>query len=197
MDVSDDNILVQRTLAGDSESYRVLVDRYKNALFNLAYRLTGDRESAEDLAQEAFVRAYEHLGRFDQKRRFFSWLYTICTNLGINEVKKRGRRRMEGEYPERYKRHLAEGHGMPGAPGPPDAEQAMEEEENRQLLNSLLAGISPEYRTPVMLRYQEELPYQEIAEIMGISVALAKVRVHRGIEKLRALFRKMVNRHEG
>ena len=84
-----DNLLVHKTLKGDAESFRLLVDRYKNALFSASYRLIRNKDDAEDLVQEAFIKAYEHLAGFDQKRSFFTWLYTICINLTINKLKKR------------------------------------------------------------------------------------------------------------
>lgn len=191
---SHDNLLVQKTLKGDNEAFRLIVDRYKNALFNLAYRLTKNRESAEDLAQEAFVRAYEHLERFDQKRSFFTWLYTICTNLTINELKKKShydnRERNTWEQKGKDKRITSDtwsGREFP------EAEQKVDAEEKKDLLNELLGKIPDEYRTAVILRYQEDLSYQEIAEVLGISLSLAKVRVHRGIEKLRTIFQEMEN----
>lgn len=191
---SHDNLLVQKTLRGDNEAFRLIVDRYKNALFNMAYRLTQNRESAEDLAQEAFVRAYEHLERFDQKRSFFTWLYTICTNLTINELKKKS------HYDNR-ERNICEQKGNDksitsdtrSAREFPEGEQKIDAEEKKDLLNELLGKIPDEYRTAVILRYQEELSYQEIAEVLGISLSLAKVRVHRGIEKLRTIFQEMEN----
>ena len=191
---SHDNLLVRKTLKGDNEAFRLIVERYKNALFNLAYRMTQNRESAEDLAQEAFVRAYEHLERFDQKRSFFTWLYTICTNLTINELKKKSHYGdlEKNTWEQKGKderiasdtwsdREFSEG------------EQKVYAEENKDLLNELLGKIPGEYRTAVILRYQEDLSYQEIAEVLGISLSLAKVRVHRGIEKLRTIFHEMEN----
>ena len=190
---SHDNFLVQRTLKGDTEAFRLLVERYKSALFNLGYRLTQNRESAEDLAQEAFVRAYEHLEKFDQKRSFFTWLYTICTNLTINELKKKSYYESKGNTPDQkgQETRVTPDTWSSGQLG--EGEQKIDAEQRKNLLNELLGKIADEYRTAVILRYQEELSYQEIAEILDISVSLAKVRVHRGIEKLRILFQKMEN----
>ncbi|MBN2373988.1 sigma-70 family RNA polymerase sigma factor [bacterium] len=187
---SHDNLLVQGTLDGDMESFRLLVDRYRNVLFNLAYRLTQDRETAEDMAQETFIRAYENLDKFDQERGFFTWLYTICTNLTINELKKKSRLKKtfcteeidkkDGEKLSTWtNEQLAEG------------ERNIENKRQQKLLNEIIWAIPDEYRTAVILRYKEELSYREIADILKISVSLAKVRVHRGIEKLRNLFREM------
>ncbi len=190
---SHDNLLVQKTLKGDNEAFRLIVDRYKNALFNLAYRLTQNRETAEDLAQEAFVRAYEHLERFDQKRSFFTWLYTICSNLTINELKKKSHYNSERNIWEQEGKDERIAADTWSGREFPEGEQKIDAAQKKDLLNELLGKISDEYRTAVILRYQEELSYQEIAEVLGISLSLAKVRVHRGIEKLRTIFHGMEN----
>jgi len=184
---SNDSLLVKATLKGDTGSFRVLVERYKNALFNLAYRLSQNRDVAEDMAQEAFVRAYENLHKFDQKRSFFTWLYTICTNLTINEIKKREHCRQARSWEGQNERHEAIPIHRPSVRELAEGEERIEKKKERVLIDRLLRRIPEEYRTAVILRYQEELSYLEIAEILSISLSLAKVRVHRGIEKLRTL----------
>lgn len=192
---SNDNLLVQNTLNGDTESFRILVEQYKKPLINLAYNLTRNREDAEDIAQEAFMRAYEHLAQFDPKRSFFTWLYTICTNLSINKLKKKDYCLYEDDHPGIENEAAALNTGdlntnvlSTSSFGQlADGEQKIEEKKNRKLLDKLMKGISDEYRTAVILRYQQELSYQEIAETLDISMSLAKVRVHRGIEKLRTI----------
>ena len=181
----NDNLLVEKTLKGNSGSFRVLVERYQHVLFNLACRISQNRDMAQDMAQEAFVRAYENLHRFDPKKSFFTWLYTICINLTLNEVKKRGHYQQERNRQEKSWNHKAiPGHNL-SIGELAEVEDRIEKKRKRALIDQLLQRISDEYRTAVILRYQEELSYQEIAEILGISVSLAKVRVHRGLEKLR------------
>ncbi|MGA1791221.1 MAG: RNA polymerase sigma factor [bacterium] len=184
---SNDSLLVEATLKGDTGAFRVLVERYKNALFNLAYRLSQNRDMSEDMAQEAFVRAYENLHKFDQKRSFFTWLYTICTNLTINELKKREHSRQAKNWEGQNERHETIPLHRPSVGELAEGEDKIEKERERALIERLLKKIPEEYRTAVILRYQEELSYLEIAEILSISLSLAKVRVHRGIEKLRTL----------
>ncbi|MGA1845266.1 MAG: RNA polymerase sigma factor [bacterium] len=184
---SNDSLLAEATLKGDTGSFRVLVERYKGALFNLAYRLSHDRDMAEDMAQEAFVRAYENLHRFDRKRSFFTWLYTICTNVTINELKRRERSREAGHWEGPQARYEVEHFDRPSTGRLAEGEKRIEKKREQALIDQLLRQIPEEYRTAVILRYQEELSYLEIAEILNISLSLAKVRVHRGIEKLRTL----------
>ena len=187
MDYLPDNLLVRNTLKGDAESFRLLVDRYRNPLFRLAYRLTKSRDEAEDLAQESFVRAYENLVKFDQERNFFTWLYTICMNLTINKLKAKN-----------YRYHHADWEGQEEIIAAPiqgelsrelnEGEQRIDGKDKKKVLDQILQKIPDEYRAVIILRYQEELSYQEISEVLNISINLAKVRVHRGIEKLKNLF---------
>ena len=144
---SHDNLLVQKTLKGDNEAFRLLVERYKNVLFNLAYRLTQNRESAEDLAQEAFVRAYEHLNKFDQNRSFYTWLYTICMNLAINELKKKSHYERQGNtWKQKGKDERITPDTLSGG-RVPEGDQKIDAEQKKDLINVLLGKIPDEYRT--------------------------------------------------
>ena len=87
----DDTALVNAYLAGESRSFDVLVERYQTRLLNFVYRIVGDRERAEDLVQEVFIRVHRHLGRFDRSKKFSTWIYTIASNLGKNELRNRAR----------------------------------------------------------------------------------------------------------
>jgi len=183
-----DNLLVHKTLRGDAESFRLLVDRYKNALFSASYRLIRNKDDAEDLVQEAFIKAYENLARFDQKRSFFTWLYTICVNLTINKLKKRDYSLDEKNCLDQNTNAESITRQTFTVAQTNEGEQKIDREKKRKFLDRLLQKISLKNRTAVILRYQEELSYQEIAQTLGVSQNVAKVRVHRGLEKLRALF---------
>ena len=87
----DDVRLVQSYLSGDERAFTVMVDRYQVRLLNFVYRIVGDRERAEDLVQEAFIRVHRHLGRFDRTKKFSTWIYTIASNLAKNELRNRAR----------------------------------------------------------------------------------------------------------
>jgi RNA polymerase sigma-70 factor (ECF subfamily) len=189
MDYIPDNLLVRNTLEGDAESFRLLVDRYRNPLFRLAYRLTKSRDDAEDLAQEAFVRAYENLVRFDQERNFFTWLYTICMNLTINKLKKKNDRYHDADWQGQEESIASSTLGQGELSRElNESEQRIDGKDKKKVLDQILQKIPDEYRAVIILRYQEELSYQEISEVLNISINLAKVRVHRGLEKLRNLF---------
>ena len=87
----DDSGLVAAFLEGEKRAFNLLVDRYQGRLVNFVYRTTGDRERAEDLVQETFIRVYRHLHRFDQSKKFSTWIYTIASNLAKNELRNRSR----------------------------------------------------------------------------------------------------------
>ena len=87
----DDSGVVSAFLDGESRAFDELVNRYQNRLLNFVYRTTGDRERAEDLVQEVFVRVYRHIHRFDRSRKFSTWIYTIASNLAKNELRNRSR----------------------------------------------------------------------------------------------------------
>src|SRR5678809_1607951 len=87
----DDSGVVSAFLGGEERAFQELVDRYQRRLLNFVYRTIGDRERAEDLVQEVFIRVYRHLARFDQSKKFSTWIYTIASNLAKNELRNRSR----------------------------------------------------------------------------------------------------------
>jgi RNA polymerase sigma-70 factor (ECF subfamily) len=175
-----EGVLVEEILAGNKDVYRVLVERYKNVVFNLAYRMTGSPEDALDISQETFIRAYQSLGRFRVGEKFFTWLYTICLNVAKNHLRQRSRRlRLQGAVYE-------ETVGRDVCPGPEDS---LLDKEEARLMQGMLLSVPEHYRAAVVLRYNDGLSYEEISQALGISVSGAKMRVKRGLDKLRSLTR--------
>jgi RNA polymerase sigma-70 factor (ECF subfamily) len=171
--------LIEEVLAGNKDAYRVLVDRYKNVVFNLAYRMTGNSEDALDISQETFVRAYQSLSRFRLGEKFFTWLYTICINVSKNHLRQRARRlRLQGAvYEETVGRDISGG-------GPEDC---LIDHQEAQKVRGLLKEVPEHYRMAVVLRYNDGLSYEEMSKVLGITVSGAKMRVKRGLDKLRSL----------
>jgi len=170
--------IIRCVLGGDRDSYALLVDTYKAPIFNLAYRMTGSYEDASDLAQETFVKAFENLGRFDQEKKFFTWLYTIGLNLVRNHLKK-------GEKVPL--RDFAEDTDFPSRDSSSDPEHSLIHEQRVRHLNMCLNRLSDNLKEAVVLRFYQELSFEEIAEISGLSLGAAKMRAYRGLEKLREL----------
>jgi RNA polymerase sigma-70 factor, ECF subfamily len=176
MDQLEEQQVISAVLDGNADAYAVLIDRYQQPIFNLIYRMTGSRADAADLAQDAFIKAYEQLYRFRKEKRFFPWLYTIALNQTRNFLRKnRTANAVAIEDCELYS----------GSDCAAQEEDKMCAQLDYQRLQGALNKLPWEYREAVMLRYHEELPMQEIAAALSLSVSGAKMRVHRGLKKLR------------
>jgi len=184
MDHKSEAEIVAKVLNGDRQAYALLVEEYKTPVYSLAYRMTGNSQDAEDLAQETFLRAFNQLFRYDTKRSFFTWLYTISLNIIRNHLKKNSNRRRDdfrqgekisgtGEFDD--KRFTSQ------------ESQVIDEwhKEREEELESCLQKLSPELRELMILRFYQGLPFEAIAEITGLSLSAIKMRVYRGLEKLR------------
>jgi RNA polymerase sigma-70 factor, ECF subfamily len=179
MQRDEDAALVEAVLAGDRECYAQLVDRYKRQIYNLAYRMTWNGETARDLSQETFVRAYANLHRYRPEKRFFNWLYTICINLTRNHLEKK--RELLGEDGN-ASQTWADSDPSAGQRSP---ELQMIEQQDASGLQAALSALPVDLREAVVLRYLQELPFEAVADDLGVSLSAAKMRVYRGLERLR------------
>ena len=179
--------LVSTYLRGDERAFEVLVERYQGRLLNFIYRTVGDRERAEDLVQEVFVRVYRHLGRFDRSKKFSTWIYTIASNLAKNELRNRSRN------PLVFFQSLAK--GLAG-----DDERPIEFEDSRLLPDDLyhkrhlrevveesVARLPAHHRQVFVLRELEGKSYEEIAEITRCNLGTVKSRLNRARSAFAAL----------
>jgi RNA polymerase sigma-70 factor (ECF subfamily) len=174
--------LASEALAGSQAAYRSLVARYAAGAVNLAARLVHDRALAEDLAQEAFVRAFARLGTYDRERRFSAWFFRILHNVTLDYLRRK-----------RIDTVSLDGLQEAGYAGPEsDAHESSPEAvaERRELtiaLDRALPRIRPEYREALMLRYQQDLSIEEIAAILDVPDGTVKTYLHRGRKELAAL----------
>jgi RNA polymerase sigma-70 factor (ECF subfamily) len=184
MDRQEKQDVIARVSRGESEAFAVLVDAYAKPIFNLAFRMTGSRQDAEDLAQETFLRAFEQLHRYDTQRSFYTWLYTISLNLIRNHLIKTGRRRRTDFLHGETARGAVNSDGgaavLHGAPEGDELRKEREEEMER-----CLRELSPELRELLVLRFYQGLSFETIAEIKGLSQSAVKMRVYRGLKNLR------------
>jgi RNA polymerase sigma-70 factor (ECF subfamily) len=174
----DEEAIIRHCLDGDEDSYSVLVDRYKTMVYNVAFRMLGDGDTAKDVAQESFIAAYGGLGQFRFDSKFSSWLYSIVLN------KCRDHMRLARETVSTD--DIA---GVRPATGP-SPEQTAAAHQGRDILQGALDALPAEYREVLILKHIEELDYQEIAAITGDGVAALKVRAHRGREMLKKILEK-------
>lgn len=153
------------------DAFAELVARYQDRIYNYAYRMTGSREDAQDLAQETFIRVYTHLDRFRVEERFSPWIYRITTNLCLNHLKRR--RRNVSLLPD-----------SADVDGPALPDSALEASEERLILQQAIMGLPEHYRAVILLRHVEELSYEEIAQVTELPLGTVKTRLFRARELL-------------
>ncbi|MCR4963964.1 MAG: sigma-70 family RNA polymerase sigma factor [Firmicutes bacterium] len=175
-----DEQLAILVLAGDSQAFAQIVERYQKQIFALAYRLGGDYDEAKDMAQEAFIRVYNEMHRYDPNRRFFPWMYRVAHNCCINLLQKRPKETLSLSEAEEFRPSQNETFD-------PEAQYAQREfDEN---LNRALQQLPEHYRTPIVLKYLEGLSYQQISAYLGISQSTLESRLFRGRNMLRKLLK--------
>lgn len=167
--------LVIRTRAGDPDAFGTLLSRYYDACWRFAYHMMGERADAEDVLQDAFLRAYLAIGRYDERDQFRGWLFRILTNQCHNALTSRGRR---------TRRFVQDEMALESAPAPADGPGTGVED---VVLIRALAQLDPQQREALLLKYAEGLEYGEMSAMTGAGESALKMRVKRGSERLRAL----------
>lgn len=164
-----DGELVSRFLAGDRTAFDALFLRHQDYVYRIALGIVGDAEDAQDVAQNAFLQAYRSMGSFRRGARFATWLYRITVNCAVDAVRSARVRRAAPL--DRVSSVLAD-----TADGPEAAAERHAQDLN---VRQALAAVPVQYRDVLVLRYYGDLSLEEIAEVLGCSVAAAKVRLHR------------------
>ncbi|MEW6510257.1 MAG: sigma-70 family RNA polymerase sigma factor [Bacteroidota bacterium] len=172
--------VIARILAGGHRDYAILVNRYKDRAFTLAFRLVEDREAAEELVQDAFVRAYRSLDRFRGEASFGTWLYRIVYNLCMSRISREGKRVLTVEISD----ELDASADSAGERNPTPLEQ-IEEEELQHRIGEEIARLPAQMRTAVLLFYVEGLSYSAMASVMQIPIGTVKTLLFRGRSRLR------------
>ncbi len=181
--IESDQELIRRTLRGDRECYGILLQRYQRGLYALIRGMVQNHDDADDLTQEAFLRAYRYLDRFQQDRTFRPWLYRIGVNLALHHLRRRRTVRwlsLDDEDPETGIRLLDV---MPSA----GAEEAVRRPAEARRLAEAVDQVPPGFRAVLILRAVEGLHYEEIAAIMGIPVGTVMSRLSRARAGLRVI----------
>lgn len=183
-----DQEVVEQAKAGREAAYRELIRRYERPVFSLIYRMVRDREAAEDLAQETFIKTLNAIGTYRPEFKFSSWIFKIANNAAIDHLRKRGLDTLS----------------IDGAPDAvtPDAIEAttlqvsdrretpLQELEARELggaIEAAIARLRPEYRSCILLRHVDGRPYEEIAEMLDLPLGTVKTYIHRARHELRDL----------
>jgi RNA polymerase sigma-70 factor (ECF subfamily) len=178
-----DDELVRRVQAGNNEAFEELVRRYERRIYNITYRLLGNEQDASEALQDAFLRAYRFIGRFEFKSSFFTWLYRIATNVSLSRLRKRPR--VETVSLD-----------APTEPGGdmtleiPDEkytpERLFQQRQLRAAMKDAVDNLPEDYRSVVVLRDLEGLSNEEAGKVLNLSVAAVKSRLHRGRLVLRS-----------
>jgi RNA polymerase sigma-70 factor (ECF subfamily) len=179
-----DALLMLRVKRGDRAAFAELVDKYKQPVMNLVYRTLHDEAEAEDLAQNVFLQVYKSAKRYESRAKFSTWLFTIARNLCLNEIRRRSRHPADSleethaEHEDQPRQQYEDKSSVP----PPEK---LLHGELAQKIEEALAELPENQRTAILLCRQEELSYEEIAEILGCSLSATKSLIHRGRETLK------------
>ncbi len=178
MSVEQESAWLISARQGDQAAFGDLVQLHQSAVYNLAYRILGNRVEAEDAAQETFLRAYANLERYDMARPFRTWLLSITSNFCIDRLRRRRLKwlSIDEPLPPRTVLHSEE----------IEPEAAAIASERTALIQSLLAELSPEHRAAVVLYYWYDYSYQEIAEMLRTTESAIKSRLFRARQTLAA-----------
>lgn len=168
----DEYALIKECAGGNAEAYAVLVDRYKDMIYNIAYRMLGDAEAANDMAQESFISAYTGLKKFKNNSKFSTWLYSIAVN--------KCRDHLRSKRPHVPIDEIAE-----VACSASNPEEGLQRKQMLDGMQSALNALPDSYREAVILKHIEGLDYKEMESIIGVDAGTLKVRAHRGREMLK------------
>lgn len=186
LDTTSDIALVRRARSGDFGAFELLFERHRTLVYRFAYQMSGKRDDAEDIVQEAFVRAYEHLDRYRDEAKFTTWLLRIVSNLCTDQARMSNRR------------HALEQQEAAGAldwmtsPVSDDPVGNLEYDRRCDAVRRALAALPIHHRSAIVLRDVEEREYKDIAEILGCTLGGAKLRVLRARRALRDRVRPMI-----
>lgn len=183
----EDRNLIERCLKGDEKAFEALLTKYRGSVFSICLRMVRNRTTAEDIAQEVFIKVFSALGRYDPTYPFPSWLNRITSNLCIDYLRREKERTVSLDQP------IAGGDDdlliqLPADGARPD--RAAESREMMAILEEALTMLPEHYRIIVVLRHQEQLSYEEISDTLGIPLGTVKARIHRARNMIVEHFRK-------
>jgi len=182
--VHDPKTLVIKAQSNDLGAFEELVNLYQNKVYGLCLHLTGNPDDAQDLAQEAFIRAYKALGRFRNEADFGTWIHRITVNVWLNlQRKNNGRKPVSLDEP--YPSDKSGGLQREVAALDGDPLQALEEKEFRGLVRTTLQSLSEEHRAVLVLREIEGYSYEEVSRMLNCSLGTVKSRLSRAREAMR------------
>lgn len=177
--------LVKRSVDGDDAAFRTLVERYQRRVYGLAFGILRDREDAWDVAQEAFVKAYRNLARFQGSSAFYTWLYRITYNLSMDALRSRARR----DHVDIDQNRAVEAAAAEEAPASSHPSKNADRKELAEVLHNAMTRLSDKHRAIIVLREIEGLSYEEMADVLKISKGTVMSRLFHARRNLQALLK--------
>jgi len=174
-----DEELIRRFQAGDETAFEEIVNRYKNRLMNFAYRFVLDREEAEDIVQDTFLKVYQNRYAYKEIAKFSTWIYTITANLAKTILRKRRNRKLFF-----FSRLGPEDKDMDFPSNEPDTQSKIEGKFDEQTIQKAIIKLPEHFRTAIILRDIQELSYEEISNIINAPLGTVKSRINRARLKL-------------
>jgi RNA polymerase sigma-70 factor (ECF subfamily) len=177
----EDSLLIKRALAGDQKAFHNLRLKYYNAIFKLINRMLRNREEVEDLTQEAFIKAFTSLNRFDNQYSFSTWLYKIATNNSIDHIRKKKLQTFSINKPIESE-ESDYSFELPDTDLEPD--QELIATQRKKMLDDAMNSLPPKYRQVILMRHVDEKEYQEIAKTLKLPLGTIKAHIFRARELL-------------
>ena len=178
----DDAALVKKAKAGDGKAYDELILLYKDAVYSIIYRMVHNQQEAEDLSQEAFIKAYNSINSFNEEYAFSTWLFKIATNNCIDFFRKRKLKTYSMDQTVKYK---DEEFQQEYADDEPTVDYELVASEKSAMIRKAIYELPEKYRTAILLRHHEERSYEDIAQILKLPLGTVKARIFRAREMLK------------
>ncbi len=189
---------VTLAMGGDQDAYRALVERHSRSLFRLAYRMTGNEHDAEEVVQEAFLRAYRRLDKFEARANFGTWVYRIAVNCSLDLMRKRKVEMSQREIPSKHDQDGDRPSALDLAKSTaPEPDRLALSVELREQVRLAMLELSPVERTAFVLRHHEGRSIEEIGKVLGLNAGSTKNSVFRAVQKLRRYLEPMVTPGSG
>jgi len=185
----EDRALIQAALNGDEKAYETLLSKYKNLVYTIMIKMVRNPQEAEDLTQEAFMKAFNSLASFNEEFAFSTWLMKIATNNCIDFLRKKKLRTYSIHEPIQYKDEKIE---IDMADTEPSPEKSLLQEERKKVLENAIKELPERYRYVIILRHKEEKSYEEIAEILNLPLGTVKAQIFRAREMLNKKLKQII-----
>jgi RNA polymerase sigma-70 factor (ECF subfamily) len=174
----NEQTIIRDIVEGNTALFGTLVERYQNMAITIAFRLTGNMQDAEDIVQNAFVKAFHNLHRFQQKSKFSTWLFRIVYTTSLSAISKNTQKKQYIDY-----QYFAEGESAFTW----DHIAEMEKEEQKKIINQALVQLHPSETLVISLYYWEDFSVKEVSEVSGLSIENVKIKLYRGRKNLEQL----------